>query len=107
MERNPDLAWRIPGTGEPGGCHLWGHTESDTDNHYIPLQSHHSAIFSHSGHVHRDTESPEHLAKVQFQTQHPHRGQGEAEAAGPAREARAREAGQGGWQVRPCLSYSI
>ena len=22
------LAWRIPGTGEPGG--LWGHTESDT-----------------------------------------------------------------------------
>ena len=21
------LAWRIPGTG---GCHLWGHTESDT-----------------------------------------------------------------------------
>ena len=24
------LAWRIPGTGEPGDCHLWGHTESDT-----------------------------------------------------------------------------
>ena len=23
------LAWRIPGTGEPVGCHLWGHTESD------------------------------------------------------------------------------
>ena len=23
------LAWRIPGTGELGGC-LWGHTESDT-----------------------------------------------------------------------------
>ena len=23
------LAWRIPGMGEPGGCHLWGHTESD------------------------------------------------------------------------------
>ena len=20
----------IPGTGEPGGCRLWGHTESDT-----------------------------------------------------------------------------
>ena len=19
------LAWRIPGTGEPGGCHLWAH----------------------------------------------------------------------------------
>ena len=24
------LAWKIPGTGEPGGCHLWGRTESDT-----------------------------------------------------------------------------
>ena len=24
------LAWRIPGTGEPGGCSLWGHTKSDT-----------------------------------------------------------------------------
>ena len=24
------LTWRIPGTGEPGGCRLWGHTESDT-----------------------------------------------------------------------------
>ena len=23
------LAWRIPGMGEPGGCRLWGHTESD------------------------------------------------------------------------------
>ena len=23
------LAWRIPGTGEPGGCHLWGCTESE------------------------------------------------------------------------------
>ena len=23
------LAWRIRGTGEPGGCRLWGHTESD------------------------------------------------------------------------------
>ena len=23
------LAWRIPGIGEPGGCRLWGHTESD------------------------------------------------------------------------------
>ena len=23
------LAWRIPGTVEPGGCHLWGRTESD------------------------------------------------------------------------------
>ena len=24
------LAWRIPGTGEPLGCCLWGRTESDT-----------------------------------------------------------------------------
>ena len=24
------LACRIPGTGEPGGCRLWGRTESDT-----------------------------------------------------------------------------
>ena len=24
------LAWRIPGTGEPGGCRLWGRTGSDT-----------------------------------------------------------------------------
>ena len=23
------LAWRIPGTGEPGGCRLWDRTESD------------------------------------------------------------------------------
>ena len=24
------LAWRIPGRGRLVGCHLWGHTESDT-----------------------------------------------------------------------------
>ena len=24
------LAWRIPGTADLVGCHLWGHTESDT-----------------------------------------------------------------------------
>ena len=24
------LAWRIPGTVEPGGLRLWGRTESDT-----------------------------------------------------------------------------
>ena len=23
------LAWRIPGTEEPGGLSFWGHTESD------------------------------------------------------------------------------
>ena len=27
--RSSVLAWRIPGTGEPMGCRLWGHTESD------------------------------------------------------------------------------
>ena len=26
------LAWRIPGTRGLVGCHLWGHTESDTTN---------------------------------------------------------------------------
>ena len=24
------LAWRIPGTGEPGGLNLWGRAEPDT-----------------------------------------------------------------------------
>ena len=24
------LAWKIPGIGQTGGCHLWGRTESDT-----------------------------------------------------------------------------
>ena len=24
------LAWRIPGTGEPEGCRVWGCTELDT-----------------------------------------------------------------------------
>ena len=24
------LAWRVPGTRQPVGCRLWGHTESDT-----------------------------------------------------------------------------
>ena len=27
--RSSVLAWRIPGTGEPGGLRLWGRTESD------------------------------------------------------------------------------
>ena len=27
--RSSVLAWRIPGMGEPGGCHLWGRTELD------------------------------------------------------------------------------
>ena len=28
--RSSVLAWRIPGTGEPVGCRLWGRAESDT-----------------------------------------------------------------------------
>ena len=28
--RSSVLAWRIPGTGGPVGCHLWGPTEMDT-----------------------------------------------------------------------------
>ena len=28
--RSSVFAWRIPGTEEPGGCRLWGLTESDT-----------------------------------------------------------------------------
>ena len=24
------LAWRVQETGEPGDCHVWGHTDSDT-----------------------------------------------------------------------------
>ena len=32
------LAWRIPGTGKPGGCGLWSHTESDTtDRVQLPV----------------------------------------------------------------------
>ena len=30
LSRSYVLAWRIPGMGEPGGCRLWGHTDSDT-----------------------------------------------------------------------------
>ena len=32
------LAWRIPGTEEPGGYNPWGHKESDmTDRPSLPL----------------------------------------------------------------------
>ena len=36
------LAWRIPGTEEPGGLHPWGHKESDTIEglKHIILKSH-------------------------------------------------------------------
>ena len=33
-------AWRIPGTGEPGGCRLWGRTESDTTEATQQQQQH-------------------------------------------------------------------
>ena len=36
------LAWRIPGTGKPVGCCLWGRTESDmTEATYQPLAYQH------------------------------------------------------------------
>ena len=40
------LAWRIPGTGEPGGLRLWGHTESDTTD--ATQQQQQSRKFFHS-----------------------------------------------------------
>ena len=42
------LAWRIPGTGEPDGCRLWGHTESDTTEVTQQQQQQHlnSPVFS-------------------------------------------------------------
>ena len=39
------LAWRIPGTGEPGGCCLWGRTESDTTEATWQLSSTHWPLF--------------------------------------------------------------
>ena len=39
------LAWRIPGTGEPGGCHLWGRTESDMTE--VTQQQKQQALASH------------------------------------------------------------
>ena len=38
------LAWRIPGTGEPGGRHLWGLTESDTTEVTKQQQQQHTAL---------------------------------------------------------------
>ena len=34
------LDWRIPGTEEPVGCHLWGRTESDTTDATEQQQQH-------------------------------------------------------------------
>ena len=47
MATHSILVWRIPRTEEPGGCRLWGHTESDTtdsaaaddDDNYSPNYS--------------------------------------------------------------------
>ena len=36
------LAWRIPGTGKPGG--LWGRTESDTTEATLQQQQHFSLL---------------------------------------------------------------
>ena len=35
------LAWRIPGTEEPGGCSPWGHKESDTTEQLSTAQHRH------------------------------------------------------------------
>ena len=39
------LAWRIPRMGEPVGCRLWGHTESDTTDVTQQQQQQHSYVF--------------------------------------------------------------
>ena len=36
------LAWRIPGTGEPVVCHLWGRTELDTTEAMQQQQQQHT-----------------------------------------------------------------
>ena len=38
------LAWRIPGMGEPAGCHLWGLTESDTTESTQQQQQQQSSV---------------------------------------------------------------
>ena len=38
------LAWRIPGTGEPGGLRLWGRTESDTTEATEQQQQQHGLV---------------------------------------------------------------
>ena len=42
------LAWRIPGTGEPGGCRLWGRTESDATEATQQQQQQHAVIIRNS-----------------------------------------------------------
>ena len=39
------LAWRIPGTGEPGGCRLWGRLESDTTEATQQQQQQHASSY--------------------------------------------------------------
>ena len=41
------LAWRIPGTEEPGGLPSWGRTESDTTDALEQQQQRHTVL--HSG----------------------------------------------------------
>ena len=41
------LAWRIPGTGEPGGCRLWGCTELDTTEATQQQQQYYSPQWLH------------------------------------------------------------
>ena len=38
------LAWKIPGTGKPGGLPLWGHTELDTQSTYMVFTIHNKNI---------------------------------------------------------------
>ena len=53
------LAWRIPGTGEPGGCRLWGCTESDTPEVTQQQQQTQFAIFPN----HVTWNEPPHLSE--------------------------------------------
>ena len=42
--RSSVRAWRIPGTGEPGGCHLCGCTELDTTEATEQQQQQHGLV---------------------------------------------------------------
>ena len=42
------LAWRIPGTGEPGGLRLWGCTELDTTEATQQQQHCHNTVWNGS-----------------------------------------------------------
>ena len=54
------LAWRVPGMGEPGGCRLRGHTESDTTEVTAAaagLPVHHELPEFTQTHVHRISDA--------------------------------------------------